>query len=69
VAAALSGVTAAVRVAGITTDRLYPFPLQEELGRLLPGRPEVVAIDSPAGHDGFLVEVDAVGAVVRGALA
>ena len=69
VVAALAGVTAAVAVAGITTDRLYPFPLQQELGRLLPGRPEVVAIDSAAGHDGFLVAVEAVGAVVRGALA
>jgi homoserine acetyltransferase len=29
----------------------------------------VVPIDSPTGHDGFLVEVGAVGEVVRGALA
>jgi len=69
VATALAGVAARVSVAGITTDRLYPFTLQEELGRLLPGRPAVVPIESPAGHDGFLVETGAVGAVVRGALA
>jgi homoserine O-acetyltransferase len=68
-AAALSTVTAAVSVAGITSDRLYPLALQKELGDLLPGHPEVVAIESPAGHDGFLVEADAVGAVVRAALA
>jgi homoserine O-acetyltransferase len=68
VAAALAGVTATVQVAGITSDRLYPIGLQEELARRLPGRPEVVAIDSPVGHDGFLVEADAVGAVVRAAL-
>ncbi len=66
---ALAGVTAAVTVAGITSDRLYPLALQYQVAAGLPGAPDVHVIDSDAGHDGFLVEVDAVGALVRSALA
>jgi len=69
IAEALARVTADVSVAGITSDRLYLIGLQYELAGLLPGRPDVVVIESTAGHDGFLVEVGAVGGVVREALA
>jgi homoserine O-acetyltransferase len=68
VARALAGVSAAVTVAGITTDRLYPLELQQELAALLPGGNEVVVIDSAFGHDGFLLEVEQVGAMVESAL-
>jgi homoserine O-acetyltransferase len=68
VAQALARVTAQVTVAGITSDRLYPLSLQQLVADGLPGRPEVHAIDSTAGHDGFLVEIEAVGALVRSAL-
>jgi len=42
--------------------------LQHELARLLPGERPVTVIESASGHDGFLLEVDQVGAVVSSAL-
>ena len=68
VAMALARVTAAVTVAGITSDRLYPLELQQELAALLPGGHEVVVIESAYGHDGFLLEIGQVGAMVTAAL-
>ena len=68
VAAALAGVTAEVVVAGVDSDRLYPLALQHELAALLPGRPEVAVISSEYGHDGFLVEEEQVGLIIRRAL-
>jgi homoserine O-acetyltransferase len=68
VAEALARVTADVTVAGISTDRLYPLELQRELATLLPGSHDLVVIESPFGHDGFLLEVDQVGAMVTAAL-
>jgi homoserine O-acetyltransferase/O-succinyltransferase len=55
-------------VAGIDSDRLYPIGLQDQLSRLLDAGPTHV-IHSAVGHDGFLVETDAVGRIVRNALA
>ncbi len=69
-AAALGGVRAPVVVAGIDSDRLYPIGQQAELGALIPttvGGLRVVA--SPYGHDGFLLEIDQVSALVREVLA
>jgi homoserine O-acetyltransferase/O-succinyltransferase len=66
--AALGAVRADVSVAGITTDRLYPLALQEELARHLPGRPRVSVVESFSGHDGFLLEIEQVGRIVRSAL-
>jgi len=68
VVAALKGVRSAVTIAGVTSDRLYPRELQEELARLIPHAGRMEVISSPAGHDGFLLEVDQVGSVIRGAL-
>ena len=68
-AAALARVTARTTVAGVDTDRLYPLRLQEELAGLLPGRPALRIIASPAGHDGFLIESDQIDMVVAAALA
>jgi homoserine O-acetyltransferase len=67
--AALARVDADVTVAGITSDRLYPLSQQHELAGLLPGRPPVQVVESVHGHDGFLIETEAVGAVIAGALA
>ncbi len=67
-AQALAGVRADVSVAGITSDRLYPFSLQEEIAQLLPGDHPVTAIESVSGHDGFLLEMDQVGQVVAACL-
>ena len=44
-------------------------PLQRELNELLPNAGELTVIDSPYGHDGFLIEIGAVGSLVREALA
>ena len=68
IAAALGSVQADVTVAGITTDRLYPLAQQEEIARLLPGRPPVAVVESFSGHDGFLLEVEQVGPILRSAL-
>jgi homoserine O-acetyltransferase/O-succinyltransferase len=65
---ALGSVQAEVTVAGITTDRLYPLPQQEEIARLLPGQPEVSVVESLSGHDGFLLEIEQVGGIVQSAL-
>ncbi len=67
-AAALSGVQARTTVIGISSDRLYPLSSQEDLARLLPGRPAVQVVESEVGHDGFLVEVGAMGPLVAAAL-
>jgi homoserine O-acetyltransferase/O-succinyltransferase len=67
VRAALARVTARAVVAGVDSDRLYPLALQQEVADGL-GVPLRV-IPSPYGHDGFLIEVDAVGALVRELLA
>ena len=69
VAAALAQVRAAVTVVGISSDRLYPLTLQEELAAMLPATPEVRVVESVVGHDGFLVETEAVGAAIRSGLA
>lgn len=68
VVAALKGVRVPVTVGSVTSDRLYPRELQEELARLIPraARPEIIS--SVAGHDGFLLETDQVGAIIRKAL-
>ncbi|MFV1362907.1 homoserine O-acetyltransferase [Mycolicibacterium elephantis] len=66
------GVEAALRncpvpalVGGITSDRLYPLRLQEELAELLPNCGGLQVVDSIYGHDGFLVEMEAVGKLIR----
>ncbi len=52
-------------VGGITSDRLYPLRLQQELAELLPGCTGLQVVDSICGHDGFLVETEAVGELIR----
>ena len=68
IGAALGSVRADVTVAGIRTDRLYPLAQQEEIARLLPGRPSVAVVESVLGHDGFLLEVEQIGSIIRSAL-
>ncbi|MCW1960315.1 MAG: alpha/beta fold hydrolase, partial [Mycobacterium sp.] len=65
VAAALQSCPVPVVVGGITSDRLYPLRLQQELADLLPGCPGLNVVDSIYGHDGFLIETEAVGQLVR----
>jgi homoserine O-acetyltransferase len=65
--AALRRVTARSVVAGVDSDRLYPLELQQRVadGLDVPLR----VISSPYGHDGFLIETDAVGQLLRDLLA
>ena len=65
VVAALRSCPVPVVVGGITSDRLYPLRLQEELVELLPGCDGLNVVDSIYGHDGFLVETEAVGKLIR----
>lgn len=55
-AEALGRVTARTIVAGSSSDRLYPLHQQEELAALVPGAGPVERIESPYGHDAFLIE-------------
>jgi homoserine O-acetyltransferase len=63
--AALSCVTARALVAGVDSDRLYPLPQQAELAAGIPTADHVRVVESPYGHDGFLIEVEQVAALVR----
>ncbi|HUL98892.1 MAG TPA: homoserine O-acetyltransferase, partial [Mycobacterium sp.] len=65
VPAALRHCPVPVVVGGITSDRLYPLRLQEELAELLPGCTGLNVVDSVYGHDGFLIESEAVGDLIR----
>ncbi len=69
VAAALSSITIPIIVVSIDTDRLFPVRLQAEIADLAPHALPLVTISSPFGHDGFLVEVESVGNVIKEALA
>ncbi len=60
VAAGLARVTARTLVAGVSSDRLYPPEQQAELAAGIPGAGELRLIESPYGHDGFLVEAPTV---------
>ncbi|MDX3326459.1 MULTISPECIES: homoserine O-acetyltransferase [Streptomyces] len=52
-------------IAGIDSDRLYPPAQQAETAALLPGSDGLRLIESPYGHDGFLIETDQVDSLVR----
>lgn len=59
--AALARIEAKVLVAGVTSDILYPAYQQIELVRTLKSlgvRAEYAEVDSPHGHDGFLIDFD-----------
>jgi homoserine O-acetyltransferase/O-succinyltransferase len=65
VAAGLARVTARTLVAGVSSDRLYPVAQQAELAAGIPGAGELRVIESPYGHDGFLVEAPTVNTLLR----
>ncbi|OXS35704.1 homoserine O-acetyltransferase [Streptomyces sp. XY006] len=65
VRAALSRVTARTLVAGVDSDRLYPASQQAELAAGISTADRLRLIESPHGHDGFLIEVAQVAALVR----
>ncbi|OIJ63295.1 homoserine O-acetyltransferase [Streptomyces mangrovisoli] len=65
VRAALGRVTARTLVAAVRSDRLYPPSQQAELAAGIAGADRLRVIESPYGHDGFLIESEQVGALVR----
>ncbi|MFD8659213.1 homoserine O-acetyltransferase [Streptomyces globisporus] len=65
IARALARAELPALVAGVESDRLYPLTQQERLAALLPGADAAHTIASPYGHDGFLIETEQVGALVR----
>ncbi|CQR59822.1 homoserine O-acetyltransferase MetX [Streptomyces leeuwenhoekii] len=65
VPAALRRVTAPTLVAGVDSDRLYPPAQQAELAALIPGADGPRVVESPYGHDGFLIEAGQVAVLVR----
>ncbi len=69
VGAALKAVKGPMTVVGIDSDRLYPLDLQRELVALVPQASALSVVSSAVGHDGFLLEVDQIGVVMRAALA
>ena len=65
---ALQSVTAKTLVLGIDTDRLFPVDGQHRIARSIPNAidgNEAVVLASDFGHDGFLIETDAVGMHLR----
>ncbi|MFJ3441295.1 homoserine O-acetyltransferase [Streptomyces sp. NPDC086081] len=65
VRAALSRITARTLVAGVDSDRLYPPSQQAELAAGIGTADHLRLIESPHGHDGFLIEEEQVAALVR----
>lgn len=66
-AEAMARIAAPTLVVGIGSDALYPTYQQRELHRALvaQGTPaQYVEIDSPHGHDAFLIDLDQVGAAL-----
>jgi homoserine O-acetyltransferase len=59
VEAALATITARTVVVGIDSDRLYPLEQQHRLVTGIPGAAQLHVVNSPYGHDGFLIESDA----------
>jgi homoserine O-acetyltransferase len=71
-AAVLGALTLPTLVLGVDSDRLFPLSQQEDLARHIPGClsgkvPEV--LETPYGHDGFLIESERVGASIANLLA
>jgi len=71
-ASVLGAFTHPTLVLGIESDRLFPIEQQHELARHIPGTlsgNDALALESPYGHDGFLIESDRVGSALRDLLA
>ena len=66
--AALRRMTAELTVAVVDSDRLF-LPAHGELLATAPTARPLITLHSDYGHDGFLIEAEAIAAVVRDALA
>jgi homoserine O-acetyltransferase len=68
VQAALERVTADLVVVAIESDRLYPPRLSHEIAQAGASTGPAHVITSDHGHDGFLIEIEQVGQIVRESL-
>jgi homoserine O-acetyltransferase len=68
VSAALQRVTADLVVVAVDSDRLYPPRLSHEIADAVAGT-QLHTVHSDYGHDGFLIEIEQVGAIVATVLA
>jgi homoserine O-acetyltransferase len=66
---ALQRIRQPLTVVGVDTDRLFPLEQQERIASLAPGSGPLRVMRSLHGHDGFLVETDQLGTIVRDVLA
>ncbi len=69
VRSALQQITTPIVVAAIDSDRLYPVRQLAEIAEQAPGCARYEVIESPYGHDGFLIEIEAVSRLVEQTLA
>nr|WP_235915406.1 homoserine O-acetyltransferase [Puerhibacterium puerhi] len=65
VEAALSQVTARTLVVAVDSDRLFPPAQSARIAAWVPGAEGLRIITSDHGHDGFLIEFDQLGPIVR----
>lgn len=69
----LASLTLPTLVLGIDSDRLFPLSQQHTLSQYIPGTlggvGNTVVVTSPYGHDGFLIEAEAVGKALTDLLA
>jgi len=61
-------VTADLVVVAVDSDRLYPPRLSHEISRASGRSGPAHVITSDHGHDGFLIEIEQVGKIVRESL-
>ena len=67
--AALRRIRQPLTVIGVDSDRLFPLEQQQRIAALAPGARPLQVIQSLHGHDGFLVEIDQLAAILSDALA
>ncbi len=65
VEAALSQVTARALVVAVDSDRLFPPEQSGRIATWIPGAEPLRVVTSDFGHDGFLIEFDQLGPIVR----
>ena len=64
----LGSLTQPTLILGIASDRLFPVEQQHELATHIPGSlsgADALVLESPYGHDGFLIESDRVGGAIQ----
>ncbi|MFV0346263.1 MAG: homoserine O-acetyltransferase [Bacteroidales bacterium] len=62
---ALKSIKIPVMVMGVDTDLLYPIETQKYMSRLIPNS-KFYEVESQFGHDGFLIETDKIGLLIKG---